>query len=152
MPSNDKPVSRREFARRTAALGSAAASASLFPFADFLPAAGAGAAPVQGAANAQPPSAQAKAEADSRYQSILNQYGDGLSEAQKGDVKRLCLVLQAPLERVRAYPVGNGDLPADYLKPLVDRDKKPSGTSAATAATSRSKEAAPTKPPTTGKP
>jgi|SRR6516164_4831723 len=134
MSCTDKPVSRREFARRTAALGSAAASASLLPLAGFL------AVPGQSAASGQtPPSApklspESQAEADSRYQAILAQYPDRFSDAQKTDLKRLCIFLQPSLDHIRAYTVANGDLPSLYLKPLVDREKKPGSSTAAPSA------------------
>jgi hypothetical protein len=135
MNKSRKAVSRREFAR-TAALG--AGAAALLPLATPVPDLLARAelqSATDGAAGLAPSSAQAPgvpqldaraaAEADARYQNILGQYGERFSEAQKTDLKRLCAVLQPQLERVRAYTVGNGDLPALYLKPLVDRDKKP---------------------------
>jgi len=134
MSSIDKPVSRREFARRTAALGTAAASTSLLPLAGFL------AVPGQPAASGQtPPSApklspESQAEADSRYQAILAQYPDRFSDAQKTDLKRLCIFLQPSLDHIRAYTVANGDLPSLYLKPLVDREKKPGASTAAPSA------------------
>jgi len=40
-------------------------------------------------------------------------------------LKRLCIFIQPSLDRIRSYTLANGDLPALYLKPLVDRDKKP---------------------------
>ena len=134
MSSTDKSVSRREFARR-AALG--AASASLLPLRELVPLSAVPAppqpaqAPVQNPAPAPKLSAQNQAEADSRYQAIINQCGDRFSEAQKSDLKRLCIFIQLPLDRLRSYAVANDDLPALYLKPLVDRDKKPASNSGA---------------------
>ncbi len=138
MPPTDKPaphdpqldtsVSRREFARR-AVVG--AASAAVLPLRELVPSAAASEPPQPSQASSQTPtgapklSPQSQAEADSRYQTILNQYGDRFSDAQKTDLKRLCNFAQPPLDRIRAYAVGNSDLPALYLKPLVDRDKKP---------------------------
>jgi len=138
MPPTDKPaphdpqldtsVSRREFARR-AVVG--AASAAVLPLRKLVPSAAASEPPQPSQASPQTPtgapklSPQSQAEADSRYQAILNQYGDRFSDAQKTDLKRLCIFAQPPLDRIRAYAVGNSDLPALYLKPLVDRDKKP---------------------------
>ena|SRR5258705_9889929 len=131
MPPTDKPFSRREFTRR-AALG--AATAAVLPLREIVPAATAS-EPPSAQATAQtspqnPPTApklspQSQAEADFRFQAILNQYPDRFSEAQKTDLRRLCVLLQPPLDRIRAYSISNGALPALYLKPLVDRDKKP---------------------------
>jgi hypothetical protein len=129
MLPTDKPFSRREFTRR-AALG--AATAAVLPLGEIVPAATASEPPsAQATAQTQnPPTApklspQSQAEADFRFQAILNQYPDRFSEAQKTDLRRLCVLLQPPLDRIRAYSISNGDLPALYLKPLVDRDKKP---------------------------
>jgi hypothetical protein len=64
-------------------------------------------------------------EVESRIQSILTQYGSRFSEAQKTDLRRLAAEAQAPLDRLRAFAVENGDGPALYLKPLIEREKKP---------------------------
>jgi hypothetical protein len=151
MPPTDKPFSRREFARR-AALG--AATAAVLPLREIVPDAGASAPqPAQAPAqiSAQNPagapklSPQSQAEADFRFQAILNQYPDRFSEAQKTDLRRLCVLLQPPLDRIRAYGISNGDLPALYLKPLVERDKKPAASSS-TKPLAAAKPAAPPKP------
>jgi len=161
MPPTDKPVSRREFARR-AAFG--AASATLLPLRDFVPAANgaATAQPAQAPASDAKLSPQSQAEAESRYQAILQQYPDRFSEAQKVDLKRLSLALQPSLDHLRAYSISNSDLPALYLKPLVDRDKKPvskpaaaapgSAKSAAPGAASSAKPASKPATPAPGKP
>ena len=142
-----KGISRREFARR-AALASAAATiapaalsggvageteetASRFtnrnvnygvaPEAAERVAGGAGQQP----ANTPKLSAESQAEAEARYQAILGQYGKRFSEEQKADLRRLCFVAQPPLDRLRAYALVNGDAPALYLKPLVEREKNP---------------------------
>jgi hypothetical protein len=70
-------------------------------------------------------SERSQLEAEVRWKAILEQYGDRFSEAQKADLRRLSIFVQPSLDRVRAYAVGNETLPAVYLKPLVDRDKKP---------------------------
>ncbi len=135
MPPTDKPVSRREFARQ-AAFG--AASATLLPLREFVPATAASDPAQPGQAPGTEPklSLQSQAEAESRFQSILQQYRDRFSEAQKADLKRLCVALQPSLDHLRVYAVSNSDLPALYLKPLVDRDKKPAARSAASASAS----------------
>jgi len=167
MPPTDKPaphdpqldtsVSRREFARRAAFC-----TAALLAYPDLHRDAAHGAAlpeaPQPSHAPAQTPtgapklSPQSQAEADSRYQAIINQYGDRFSEAQKTDLKRLCIFAQPPLDRLRAYAVGNRDLPALYLKPLVDRDKKPPASgSLKLASPAAEKPSAKAKPATTAK-
>ena len=159
MPPTDKPFSRREFARQ-AALG--AASAAVLPLGGFIPPAAASEPPPSEApkqTSAQNPAAapklspQSQAEADFRFQAILSQYPDRFSEAQKTDLRRLCILAQLPLDHIRAYSISNGDLPALYLKPLVDRDKKSATPVAATAKPSAPpNSAAPPKPPKTDKP
>jgi hypothetical protein len=156
----DKPVtaiSRREFARRAAvasAIGSAVAS--------IAPASVVGAelglhdaqapspgnpGPASGSAPASSPaqtplalnlprlSPEGQAEADARFQAILVQYGSRFSDEQKADLRRLCAVAQQQLDRLRAYPVQNGDGAALYLKPLFEREKKPKSPPRSTAAT-----------------
>src|ERR1700747_1208341 len=142
MPPTDKSCSRREFARR-AALG--AATAAVLPLRGILPATAASAPqPAQALTQTSPQnppgapklSPQSQAEADFRFQAILSQYPDRFSEAQKTDLRRLCVLLQPPLDRIRAYSISNGDLPALYLKPVVDRDKKPAVPASAAGKTS----------------
>jgi hypothetical protein len=159
MPPTEKPFSRREFARR-AALG--AATAAVLPLRELASPAAASESPSaqapaqtspQNPAGAPKLSPQSQAEADFRFQAILSHYPDRFSEAQKTDLRRLCVLLQPPLDRIRAYPISNGDLPALYLKPLVDRDKKPaSSPSASTRPSAAAKSSATPKPPKTDKP
>jgi hypothetical protein len=159
MPPIDKPFSRREFARQ-AALGTA--SAAVLSLRELIPPAAASTpppieAPAQTAAqnSAATPklSPQSQAEADFRFQAILNQYPDRFSEAQKTDLRRLCVALQPSLDHIRAYSISDGGLPALYLKPLVDRDKKPAMPASASAKPSAPADSAATpKPPKTDKP
>jgi hypothetical protein len=81
-------------------------------------------------------SPEGQTEAEARLQSILAQYGTRFSEDQKADLKRLCLLAQPPLDRLRAYALENGDAPALYLKPLVEREKKPKPPAAKSGAAS----------------
>ena len=69
-------------------------------------------------------SSQSLAEAEARYQAILQQYRERFSDEQKADVRRLCMVAQQSLDATRAFPVANAEQPGLYLKPLVERDKK----------------------------
>jgi hypothetical protein len=129
----NRSISRREFARH-AVLASAAAS--LAPAA-VLPAEASKLAPAH-QSTAQAPADQAQqpsnlpklspegqAEAEARIQAIFSRYGSRFSEAQKADIRRLCFLAQPPLDRLRSYALTNGDGPALYLKPLVEREKKP---------------------------
>jgi hypothetical protein len=70
-------------------------------------------------------SPESHAEVEARIQSIFSQYGSRFSDAQKADIRRLCALAQPPLDRLRAYALENGDGPALYLKPLVEREKDP---------------------------
>jgi hypothetical protein len=115
-------ISRREFARSAAMVS---AAATLAP-ANLLNAEPTASLPQpQQVLNAPKLSPQSQAEADSRIQTILAQYGSRLSDAQKADIRRLATEAQPPLDRLRAYPTENGDGPALYLKPLMEREKKP---------------------------
>ena len=137
-------ISRREFARR-AALASAVAAvapgaAVSTPAAPLNERANVAAADLGGRLpdltskvarpEQQPPemaklSPESRAEVEARIQTILNQYGSRFSDAQKTDLRRLCALAQPPLDRLRAYALENGDGPALYLKPLVEREKNP---------------------------
>jgi hypothetical protein len=117
-------ISRREFARRAAI----ASAAVLVPPATLAAQPSAGSAVLQ--ASEQPTSApqlapESQAEAEARYQAILHAYGSRLSDQQKTDLHRMSLEAQPALDRIRAYHLENSDNPALYLKPLVEREKKP---------------------------
>jgi hypothetical protein len=124
-------ISRRQFAQRAALLS---ASASIVPAVSVF------AEPVQTPPAPQIPaahpnlSAESQAEAEARYQQILSQYGSRLSPEEKVSLREINLVTQASLDKVRAFSLENGDNPALYLKPLVEREKKPVQPPAATPA------------------
>jgi hypothetical protein len=145
-PSNVKTqgISRREFARRAALASAVAAvapaatvSTTAAPRNEHAPVAAAdrGGRPPDPITKATPPdqqspemaklSPESRAEVEARIQTILNQYGSRFSDAQKADLHRLCALAQPPLDRLRAYALENGDGPALYLKPLVEREKNP---------------------------
>lgn len=122
-------ISRRQFARRAAVLS---ATATLAPAASIF------AAPAP-TPSQEPPaphpnlSAESQAEADARLQQILAQYGARFTDDDKKLLAKLNATTQESLDHVRAFPLTNGDSPALYLKPLVEREKKksPSATSPA---------------------
>ena len=142
-PSAAKDISRREFARRAAlasavaAVAPAAISTPAAPSNEHAPvtAADHGARPSEQSSKVAPPALQppdmpklspeSHAEAEARIQTILSQYGGRFNDAQKADLRRLCHLAQPPLDRLRAYALENGDGPALYLKPLVEREKNP---------------------------
>jgi hypothetical protein len=101
------------------------AAASLTP-ANLLGTEVASHAPPTQPSNPQNLSPESQTEADSRFQAILNEYGSRFSEAQKADLRRLCTEAQPGLNRLRAYATENEDGPALYLRPLMEREKKPS--------------------------
>jgi len=118
-------ISRREFARRAALI-----SAVPFVPSTGLPApSGASSTLFPQSATILPPESQAEAEA--RFDAILKLYGSRLSDAQKTDVQRRCIAGQEALDRLRAHHLENSDNPALYLKPLVEREKKPAPSAAA---------------------
>jgi hypothetical protein len=119
---NGSAISRREFARRAAFVS---AAATLTP-SNLLSAGSIAPLPAQLPANAPKLSPEGQVEVDSRIQSIFAQYGSRLSDAQKADIRRLATEAQPPLERLRAFPAENGDGPGLYLKPLIERERKPS--------------------------
>lgn len=119
----DLAISRREFARRAAFVS---AAASLSPSNLLSPESIAAPQPAQQPANAPKLSPEGQAEVESRIQWIFAQYGNRLSEAQKADIRRLATEAQPPLDRLRAFTTENGDGPGLYLKPLIERERKPS--------------------------
>jgi len=119
---NEHAISRREFARRAAIVSVASLAPANLLSTSVLPAT---------PQTQQPPnpanlSPESQAEVESRVQAILSEYGGRFSDAQKTDLRRLCKEAQPVLDRLRAYPVENGDGPALYLRPLMEREKKPS--------------------------
>lgn len=133
-----KKFTRREFAR---AAGLAAATAAVAPtLAAAVPAAGrSGGAETAGAmgravgdadgrgtiggaiGRAAGDAASARqAEIDARVAEVLRRYGDRLSAEEKSEVRRLAGELQKGLDKLRAYPLGNGDQPATVLRVVPD--------------------------------
>ena len=124
----DSAISRREFARRAALVSAAASLAPSNLLAGGPPEKP---LPTQQPANALKLSPESQIENEARIQSILAQYGARLTDEQKADLRRLSTEAQASLERLRSFHVENSDGPALYLKPLVEREKKPVTASAA---------------------
>lgn len=128
-------ITRREFARRAALVS----AVSLVPSGNLsLHSA------VQDPRPQQSPdlpklSDESQADADARYQAILSVFRSRFSDTQKADLYRLCLLAQPSLDRLRTYPLENGNGPALYLKPLVEREKKPEAAVSRTAGQSKKK-------------
>ena len=120
---NDSVISRREFARRAAFVS---AAASLSP-ADLLAKKSPGAAePLSQTPSGPKLSPESQTEMESRLQTVFAQYGSRLNDEEKTDLRRLAAEGQASLDRLRAYATDNGDAPALYLKPLMERERKAS--------------------------
>lgn len=111
-----KGLSRREFARRAAL---AAASSVVLPVTAFAqqekpanpPATAAPPAP-----ESPPLSADARAEVQSKYESVLRRYGDRLSPEQKSDIHKSLLDAQKGLEEIRTFHLLNSDEPAAVFR------------------------------------
>jgi hypothetical protein len=112
-------LSRRQFARRAAVLS---ATATIAPAALTNSASSSG-SPQSDLTSSQL-SPEGQHEADCRYQQILSLYADRLDDAQKANIKKMCADLQPTLEKIRKFKLENGNAPALFLKPLVERDKK----------------------------
>ena len=130
MPTDQKSQSRREFARRAALLSLAAPIAA--PLAAAAPSPTAAVSPP--ADDQQLPklpsgfpklSDQSRAEVEARYDSIVRQYSGRFNDQQKAELRRLSFLAQPALDNLRTYTIHNADSPALYLKPLVEREKKP---------------------------
>lgn len=126
MSTDQKPQSRREFARRAALLSIGAPLAAASP----LPAVGVSTTPDDQQLPKLPPnfpklSDQSRAEVEARYEAIVKQYSGRFNDQQKAELRRLSFLAQPALDNLRSYTIHNGDSPALYLKPLVEREKKP---------------------------
>jgi hypothetical protein len=115
------PITRREFARRTAMVS----AATMVPAGALAAHSPSATSPITQTPGSPSLSTEGKAEAEARYQAIIAVYGARFSETQKADLRRLSYEAQEHLDRLRGYSIENGDGPALYLKPLVEREKKP---------------------------
>jgi len=59
---------------------------------------------------------QARAEVEAKLASLFRKYGDRLSDEQKADIRRIMAETQDGLEKMRAFPLENGDQPADAFR------------------------------------
>lgn len=120
-----KKLSRRDFAHRAILLS---ATASLAPAAIALEPSTAQESPAakkQEQPNLPKLAPASQAEADARFQFVTTLPANQFDDEQKAMLQTLCIYLQPALDRVRAYHLENSDGPALYLKPLVEREKKP---------------------------
>src|SRR5215510_4069834 len=61
-------------------------------------------------------SPQGRAEVEAKIANIFRKYGDRLSEEQKADIRRIMAETQEGLDKMRAFPLENGDQPADAFR------------------------------------
>ncbi len=132
--SKGQKIDRREFTRKAALLSAAMVPAGM---AFEGPAAAANEQLPEGAEKL---SAEGRVEAEARFQQIMSQYGSRFDSEEQKLVREGCYTLQGSLERLRAFPLENGDAPALYLKPLLEREKKPQSAPAAGAAPAAAKK------------
>ncbi len=123
-------MNRREFAQKAALLSAAMVPAGIA----FNEPATAAAANEQLPEGAEKLSAESRVEAEARFQQLMTQFGTRFDTEEQKSVRDSCYSLQRSLERLRAFHLENGDAPAVYLKPLVEREKKPGSAPTAGAA------------------
>jgi hypothetical protein len=99
-------TSRRQFARKIVVAGTAAALASL---------------PASAAPAPDPSDA---GEVESRYQRILQKYGDRLSDEQKARLRKILAYNQKMMEPIRNFPLENGQPTASVLKFYPDSNSR----------------------------
>ncbi|MGC2697103.1 MAG: hypothetical protein WA738_15060 [Candidatus Angelobacter sp.] len=68
-------------------------------------------------------SAPARAEVDMKVSNIFRKYGDRLNDEQKADIRRIMAETQEGLEKMRAFPLENGDQPADAFRAYRREDQ-----------------------------
>jgi len=137
--SQGQKINRREFAQRAALLSAALVPAGI---AFSEPAAAVTTGDAQLPEGAEKLTAESRVEAEARFQQLMSQYGTRFDSEEQKSIRESCFGLQRSLEKLRAFQLENGDAPAVYLKPLVEREKKPQSAPAAGAVPT----AAPKKP------
>ncbi len=120
--NKNKLLSRRAFARQAALLS---ASAALISETAALPASAQAPTSAQLPDNYPKLSPAGQAEAEARFQLVLSRHGSRLNDEDKHNIRTLCYFAQPGLERLRSFSLKNGDVPALFLKPLVERGKTP---------------------------
>ncbi|HEY4980047.1 MAG TPA: hypothetical protein VII25_12845 [Candidatus Acidoferrum sp.] len=116
----DKLFSRRTFAQRAVLLS---ASATIAPAGLLAVARATATATGQLPDNFPKLTAEGHAEAETRYQMVSSRYGIHWTEEEQNAAKLACFMAQPGLERLRSFPLKNGDVPALFLRPLVEREK-----------------------------
>jgi len=129
--SQGQKINRREFAQRAALFSAAMVPAGIVFNA---PAAAMPVGDAQLPEGAEKLTAESRVEAEARFQQLMSQYGTRFDSEEQKSIRDSCYGLQRSLEKLRAFQLENGDAPAVYLKPLVEREKKPPNAPAASVA------------------
>lgn len=66
----------------------------------------------------------ARAEVEMKVNSIFRKYGSRLNDEQKADIRKVMAETQSGLEKMRAFPLENGDLPATIFRVEQGNEKK----------------------------
>jgi hypothetical protein len=119
-----KKLTRRDFARAAAM---AAATAAIAPTGEALTrhVAAPGNSRATNSTGADDAASARQAEIDARIADVFRRYGDRISAEQKTEVRRLVGELQKSLDKLRAYPLGNGDQPAIVLRVVTEVSRAP---------------------------
>lgn len=59
---------------------------------------------------------QSRAEVEAKVASIFRKYGERLSDEQKADIRRIMAETQEGLDKMRTFPLENGNQPADAFR------------------------------------
>lgn len=105
---SDRRISRRGFGRR-------AAAAALVPAAVT-----AAAASPQGRGQFPPLPPADQSEVDAKFDNVIRQYGNRLTDEQRNRVRTVLARHQRMLMRIREFPLDNGDAPATGLRLYPD--------------------------------
>jgi hypothetical protein len=114
------PLSRRDFARQVATIAAAAVAAPAALVAEprqkGAEHAKLASAPAREGAPALP--APDQAEIDAKYDAMIARYGSRLTQEQKKQARESLEFMQRGLEPLRAFPLDNGDEPAEMYGAL----------------------------------
>lgn len=69
-------------------------------------------------------STTARAEVELKLSNIFRKYGDQLNDEQKVDIRKVMAETQAGFEKMRAFPLENGDLPAAIFRAAQGSETK----------------------------
>jgi hypothetical protein len=116
-----KALSRRDFARQVATIAAAAVAAPAALVAEPEQKAGAHTAPAaaEPPREGHPPLPPAdRAEVAAKYDAMIARYGSRLTDEQKTQARQALEFMQRALEPLRAFPLENGDEPAEMYGAL----------------------------------